>query len=176
MSNFIKASLLFFISLSVAQAKSFEDTYVIGAGDKIQISVYGESDLSIDELYISNSGKFEYPYLGQLSALNKTPESLKNEIINGLKGDYLISPKVRVSVVGFRSIYVNGEVKKPGGYEYQPGLTVDKAIALAGGFTDRAAKDKVYITQSGSEEIKNKVRLSKKIMPGDIIVIEQSFF
>lgn len=176
MSYFIKASLLFFISLSVVQAKSFEDTYVIGAGDKIQISVYGESDLSIDELYISNSGKFEYPYLGQLIALNKTPESLKNEIINGLKDDYLISPKVRVSVVGFRSIYVNGEVKKPGGYEYQPGLTVDKAIALAGGFTDRAAKDKVYITQSGSEEIKNKVRLSKKIMPGDIIVIEQSFF
>ena len=176
MSNFIKASLLFFISLSVAQAKSFEDTYVIGAGDKIQISVYGESDLSIDELYISNSGKFEYPYLGQLSALNKTPESLKNEIINGLKGDYLISPKLLLIVVGFRSIYVNGEVKQPGGYEYQPGLTVDKAIALAGGFTDRAAKDKVYITQSGSEEIKNKVRLSKKIMPGDIIVIEQSFF
>ncbi|WCP69978.1 polysaccharide export protein [Vibrio tubiashii] len=176
MFNVIKAGLLFFASLSIAQAKSFEDTYVIGAGDKIQISVYGESDLSIDELYISNSGKFEYPYLGQLSALNKTPESLKNEIINGLKGDYLISPKVRVSVVGFRSIYVNGEVKKPGGYEYQPGLTVDKAIALAGGFTDRAAKDKVYITQSGSEEIKNKVRLSKKIMPGDIIVIEQSFF
>ena len=82
MSNFIKASLLFFISLSVAQAKSFEDTYVIGAGDKIQISVYGESDLSIDELYISNSGKFEYPYLGQLSALNKTPESLKNELFS----------------------------------------------------------------------------------------------
>lgn len=176
MSNFIKASLLFFISLSVAQAKSFEDTYVIGAGDKIQISVYGESDLSIDELYISNSGKFEYPYLGQLSALNKTPESLKNEIINGLKGDYLISPKVRVSVVGFRSIYVNGEVKKPGGYEYQPGLTVDKAIALAGGFTDRAARDKVFVTQSGSEDAKSKVRLSKKVMPGDIIVIEQSFF
>ncbi|MEF1292107.1 polysaccharide biosynthesis/export family protein, partial [Vibrio sp. M260118] len=162
--------------LSVVQAKSFEDTYVIGAGDKIQISVYGESDLSIDELYISNSGKFEYPYLGQLNALNKTPESLKNEIINGLKGDYLISPKVRVSVVGFRSIYVNGEVKKPGGYEYQPGLTVDKAIALAGGFTDRAARDKVFVTQSGSEDAKSKVRLSKKVMPGDIIVIEQSFF
>ncbi|MDC5852095.1 polysaccharide export protein [Vibrio europaeus] len=176
MSDFIKASLLFFISLSVVQAKSFEDTYVIGAGDKIQISVYGESDLSIDELYISNSGKFEYPYLGQLNALNKTPESLKNEIINGLKGDYLISPKVRVSVVGFRSIYVNGEVKKPGGYEYQPGLTVDKAIALAGGFTDRAARDKVFVTQSGSEDAKSKVRLSKKVMPGDIIVIEQSFF
>lgn len=175
MFNCLKVFAALIISVSV-NAQSFDDTYKIGAGDKIQVSVYGEPDLSIEELYISNSGNFEYPYLGQLNALNKTPEKLKKEIINGLKGDYLISPKVRVSVVGFRSIYVNGEVKKPGGYEYQPGLTVDKAIALAGGFTDRAARGKVFITQSGSDDLKNKVKLSKKVMPGDIIVIEQSFF
>ncbi|MDC5705018.1 polysaccharide export protein [Vibrio europaeus] len=176
MVNVLKVVGMFLFTCTMVEAKSFEDTYNIGAGDKIQISVYGEPDLSIDELYISNSGNFEYPYLGQLNALNKTPEQLKKQIINGLRGDYLISPKVRVSVVGFRSIYVNGEVKKPGGYEYQPGLTVDKAIALAGGFTDRAARDKVFVTQSGSEDAKNKVRLSKKVMPGDIVVIEQSFF
>lgn len=155
---------------------AFEDTYKLGAGDKIQISVYGEENLSIEELYINNSGKFDYPYLGQLIVLNKTPEQLKSEITNGLKGDYLISPKVRVSVIGFRSIYVNGEVKKPGGYEYQPGLTVDKAIALAGGFTDRAARNKVYITQSGSDDQKNRVKLTSRVKPGDIIEIDQSFF
>ncbi len=155
---------------------AFEDTYKLGAGDKIQISVYGEENLSIEELYINNSGKFDYPYLGQLTVLNKTPEQLKSEITKGLKGDYLISPKVRVSVIGFRSIYVNGEVKKPGGYEYQPGLTVDKAIALAGGFTDRAARNKVYITQSGSDEQKNRVKLTSRVKPGDIIEIDQSFF
>ena len=155
---------------------AFEDTYKLGAGDKIQISVYGEENLSIEELYINNSGKFDYPYLGQLTVLNKTPEQLKSEITNGLKGDYLISPKVRVSVIGFRSIYVNGEVKKPGGYEYQPGLTVDKAIALAGGFTDRAARNKVYITQSGSDDQKNRVKLTSRVKPGDIIEIDQSFF
>nr|WP_269472790.1 SLBB domain-containing protein [Vibrio taketomensis] len=71
---------------------------------------------------------------------------------------------------------MNGEVKKPGGYEYQPGLTVDKAIALAGGFTDRASRSKVYIAQNGSDDNKNKVKLSEKVLPGDIIVIEQSFF
>lgn len=155
---------------------AFEDTYKLGAGDKIQVSVYGEENLSIDELYINNSGKFDYPYLGQLTVLNKTPEQLKSEITNGLKGDYLISPKVRVSVIGFRSIYVNGEVKKPGGYEYQPGLTVDKAIALAGGFTDRAARNKVYITQSGLDDQKRLARLTSRVKPGDIIEIDQSFF
>ncbi|BBM66535.1 capsular polysaccharide biosynthesis protein [Vibrio alfacsensis] len=155
---------------------ALENNYTIGAGDKIQIVVYGEEDLSIDELYIDNGGKFDYPYLGQLSAINKTTEQLKTEITRGLIGDYLISPKVRVSIVGFRSIYVNGEVKKPGGYEYQPGLTVDKAIALAGGFTDRASRSKVYIAQAGKDELKNKVKLSSTVSPGDIIVIEQSFF
>ena len=158
------------------QSLALDETYRLGAGDKIQISVYGEEDLSIEELYINNSGTFDYPYLGQLKAVNKTPEQLKTEITNGLKGDYLISPKVRVSIVGFRSIFVNGEVKKPGGYEYQPGLTVDKAIALAGGFTDRAARNKVFIARTGGDEGKNKAKLSSSVNPGDIIVIEQSFF
>ncbi|GAB2649320.1 polysaccharide biosynthesis/export family protein [Vibrio panuliri] len=176
MSHTINAVLLTLLFiLAPFKALAFQDTYIIGAGDKIQISVYGEEELSIEELYINNSGKFEYPYLGELVAINKTPEQLKNEITNGLRGDYLISPKVRVSITEFRSIYVNGEVKKPGGYEYQPGLTVDKAIALAGGFTDRAARSKISISQAGSES-KNRVKLSSKVLPGDIIVIEQSFF
>ncbi len=176
MKNVLLTSLLTCLVSFSYTTFAFEDTYKLGAGDKIQISVYGEENLSIEELYINNSGKFDYPYLGQLTVLNKTPEQLKSEITKGLKGDYLISPKVRVSVIGFRSIYVNGEVKKPGGYEYQPGLTVDKAIALAGGFTDRAARNKVYITQSGSDDQKNRVKLTSRVKPGDIIEIDQSFF
>jgi polysaccharide export outer membrane protein len=79
-------------------------------------------------------------------------------------------------VIGYRNIYVNGEVKQPGGYEFQPGLTVDKAIALAGGFTDRAARKKINITRSTNIETQIKASLSSRIQPGDIIVIEQSFF
>jgi len=172
----LQTFLLLVVMLFSLQAVAFQGTYKLGAGDKIQISVYGEDDLSIKELYINNSGSFDYPYLGQLKAIGKTPEQLKQEIYSGLKGDYLISPKVRVSVVGFRSIYVNGEVKKPGGYEYQPGLTVDKAIALAGGFTDRAARNKVFVSKAGEDDTKNKAKLSSSVLPGDIIVIEQSFF
>lgn len=176
MSLHVRALVILVAILLSPLSAAFQGTYKLGAGDKIQISVYGEEDLSIDELYINNSGNFDYPYLGQISALDKTPEQLKAEITSGLKGDYLISPKVRVSVVEFRSIYVNGEVKKPGGYEYQPGLTVDKAIALAGGFTDRAARSKVFVSKAGDDETKTKAKLSAKVLPGDIIVIEQSFF
>jgi polysaccharide export outer membrane protein len=162
--------------LNIAMAQETDATYKIGAGDRIEIVVYDEPELSISGLLISSSGRFNYPYLGQLTAINKTPEQLKLEIINGLKGDYLISPKVRVSVVGYRNIYINGEVKQPGGYEFQPGLTVDKAIALAGGFTDRAARKKIYITRSNDANTQIKASLSNRIQPGDIIVIEQSFF
>lgn len=159
-----------------ANADNFEETYKLDAGDKIQIQVYGEEDLSIDELQLSSSGTFDYPYLGQLFAKEKTPEQLKNEIYNGLLGDYLISPKVRVNIVNFRQIYVNGEVKKPGGYEYKPGLTVEKAVALAGGFTDRASRSAISISPAkGGKELKN-VNLKHAITAGDILVIDQSFF
>ncbi|CZF77497.1 polysaccharide biosynthesis/export family protein [Grimontia marina] len=165
-----------FILVFPLSALASGNDYTIGAGDKIQIIVYGEEELTIEELYIDSSGEFDYPYLGQLMAIGKTTEQLKAEIIRGLKGDYLVSPKVRVGIVGFRSIFVNGEIKKPGGYEYQPGLTVDKAIALAGGFTERAARKSIYITREDKNVPKNRVSLSHMVAPGDIIVIEQSFF
>ena len=180
MINHIKTfSLFLLLSLGsnfLVAADDFENTYQLGAGDKIQISVYGEDDLSISGLLISSSGAFDFPYLGQLTAKGKTLQQLKSEIQIGLQGDYLINPKVMVNILSFRQIYVNGEVKKPGGYEYQPGLTVEKAIALAGGFTDRASRSAIKVTKAakGSKEIKGK--LSTKVSPGDIIVIEQSFF
>ncbi|MEZ8825979.1 polysaccharide biosynthesis/export family protein [Vibrio sp. 10N.261.55.A7] len=155
---------------------SSDSNYVLGAGDKIQIHVYGEPELSFKELFISSDGVFDYPYLGQIRALNKTTQQLKNEITSGLKGDYLIEPKIMVSVLSFRKIYINGEVKNPGGYEYQPGLTVNKAIALAGGFTDRAAKNSITITNNASGIQSAQIKLSKNVRPGDIITIKESFF
>ncbi|MDD1782365.1 polysaccharide export protein [Enterovibrio sp. ZSDZ35] len=175
MTRICRLIALLVLAFPISSFASGND-YNIGAGDKIQIVVYGEEELTIEELYIDSSGEFDYPYLGQLLAIGKTTEQLKAEIIDGLKGDYLVSPKVRVGIVEFRSIFVNGEIKKPGGYEYQPGLTVDKAIALAGGFTERAARKSIYVTREDKNEPKNKVSLSHMVSPGDIIVIEQSFF
>ncbi|MGF1760314.1 polysaccharide export protein [Photobacterium sagamiensis] len=171
------SSILFsLLMIFAANAANFEQTYKLDAGDRIQIQVYGEEELSIQELLLSSSGTFDYPYIGQISAKGKTPEQLKKVIYNGLLGDYLIAPKVRVNIVTFRQIYVNGEVKLPGGYEYKPGLTVDKAIALAGGFTDRASRNAISINPANGGREQKKVNLKHAVAPGDIIVIDQSFF
>lgn len=87
-----------------------------------------------------------------------------------------MNPKVMVSINKFRAFYVNGEVRRPGSFEYQPGLTIEKAIAIAGGLTDRASRSNIHLTQSQSGETIKKVSLSQKVSPGDIVVIEQSFF
>ncbi|WP_152442410.1 MULTISPECIES: polysaccharide biosynthesis/export family protein [Grimontia] len=169
----------FFICLALltfsVTAYADNEQYVLDDGDWISIKVYGEEDLSMDIL-LSTRGRFDYPYLGRLEAAGKTVGQLQEIIQRGLKGDYLIDPKVTVNVMKFRKFYVNGEVHHPGGYDYQPGLTIGKAIAIAGGFTDRASRNKIQQTEAKSGKTENNVGLSKAVGPGDIIVVDQSFF
>lgn len=70
----------------------------------------------------------------------KTLEEVKTTIHDGLLDGYLINPNVSVSILEYRPFFVNGQVMKPGSYPYHPGLTVNKAITIAGGFTERASK------------------------------------
>lgn len=150
--------------------------YVLGVGDKIRIQVYDEPDLYL-ETRLDDSGVISYPFLGKLSVLNKTPGQLEEQITDGLKGDYLVNPKVTVDIIEYRHFYVNGEVNSPGGYPFQPGITVRKAISIAGGFTKVAAKDKVFIIHEDKPDAKpQKISLDDTLSPGDIITVEESFF
>lgn len=162
------------LSAGLSAPAHAETSYRLGPGDVINIHVYGESDLSM-EVLINNSGVIDYPYLGRLAVTGNTTHKLKDEIENGLRGDYLIHPKVAVNIVSYRQIFINGEVQNPGGYAYQPGLTVEKAVALAGGFTQRAAKSNIGLTPSGGGA-EDKVALGAKVEPGDIIIVKASFF
>ena len=83
---------------------------------------------------------------------------------------------VTVSVIEYRLFYINGEVKKPGGYNFVEGLNVQKAVALAGGFTERASKDKITIETEVAPGIIKEVGLNNAVNPGDVITIDESFF
>ncbi|RQW64433.1 polysaccharide export protein [Vibrio viridaestus] len=168
---------------------SWAGEYNLAAGDTIKISVYGEEDLTFDEYLIDGSETIDYPYLGNISLHGKTIQKLQNYITSGLKGTYLVDPKVTVSIVKYRNIYVNGVVNRPGGYEYQPGLTVQKAIALAGGFLARYRKTRgIYLTKDSEIEglsqqqieafLKDRpqVDLNDPVGPGDIIYVVSSFW
>lgn len=154
--------------------------YRLGAGDVISISVYDEADLSL-EVRIGLSGQISYPLLGDVVVSGLTPKLLEEKLTSGLKGPYLIAPSVNVSIIEYRPFYVIGEVKKPGSYPFHPGLTVDKAISISGGFTERASKGSIYVIhdtdgQSEEREEKQLVELYDVIQPGDVVTIEQSFF
>lgn len=148
----------------------------LGAGDKVSVLVYGESDLSIN-LLLDESGVINYPFLGEIAVSGLTPAQLENIIVEGLKGDYLVNPSVTVSILEYRPIYIYGEVNSPGGYSYQPGLTVAKAAALAQGLTERASENRIYlIRENHGEESKKKIDMSTRLFPGDTVTIDQGFF
>ncbi|CAM2930863.1 polysaccharide biosynthesis/export family protein [Vibrio mytili] len=169
-------SLVLLLFSTVATADSNEQDYLLDTGDTISVQVYGEEDLSISNILITSDGYFDYPYLGRIKAIQKTPKQIKEEIEAGLKGDYLINPKVMVTINTFRLFYVNGEVRKPGGFEYRPGLTIEKAIALAGGLTDRASRNSINLTKHKSGQTIEGVNMHLNVEPGDIVFIDQSFF
>lgn len=159
---------------SIVHSEEFDKNYMLGAGDKIKIQVFGENDLTI-EVLLSDNGTIDYPYLGKVQISGLTLNDVTLKITEGLAGDYLINPKVMVSVIEYRDIYINGEVQKPGGYPYQLGLTIEKAVAMAGGFTLRAEKETFTLKKEDSKNT-TKVNLQQSIEPGDIIIVETTFF
>ena len=180
-SNAIARCLLSFcLVLAMTQtlfAQNSESEYLLGSGDRVQIMVFGQEDLTV-ETRLSNVGMIRYPFLGDISLVGKTVNQVEELIDSGLRGDYLVNPSVSVTVVEYRPFFIDGAVKKPGGYPYQPGLTIDKAAALAGGYTERAAKNKVEIRRNVQGEVVN-LELSAietVIMPGDIVTVLERFF
>jgi len=162
--------------VSAANDETNLKQYLLGTGDMIRIQVYDDNDLYL-ESRVSDTGTISYPFLGELKVKGLSLASLEQLITSRLKGDYLINPKVSIDMMEYRPFYVNGEVTNAGSFAYQPGLTVRKAISLAGGFKERASKDKIYIIHDDSKTGELiKIKLDAAVRPGDIITVEQSFF
>ncbi len=152
-----------------------QEAYILGAGDKIAIKVFGQDDLSI-ESFLGNSGSVNYPFLGEVKVAGLSIKQVELAITQGLEGDYLVNPNVYVQVIEYRPFYIHGEVKQPGGYPYQPGMTINQAVALAGGLTDRADKDKISLYREADKKFKQQASLEHNVNAGDTITIEQRFF
>ena len=169
--------LVFYPRPSIAEAaKTGAPDYALGTGDMVRIQVYNEETLYL-ESRVSDRGMISYPFFGELKVTGLTSVQLADLIASKLKGDYLLNPKVSVDILEYRQFYVNGEVEDPGGFPFQPGITVRKAISLAGGFSELASKEKIGIIHDNNPEgDPRRVRLNEFIQPGDIIIVEESFF
>jgi len=146
----------------------------IATGDKIQIKVYDEEELTVDTR-LNDRGRINYSYVGELEISGKTTREVEELVTEKLKDGYLLNPSVSVSVTEYRPFFINGEVTKPGDYPYQLGLTLEKAVSIAGGFTDRASKRKIYLLR-GEADKRARIKFQDTIEPGDIVTIEEGFF
>lgn len=164
------------LATATSFAQSTELDYKLGPGDQIVIQVFGEPDLSMN-FRLNDSGRLNYPFLGELVVEGLSLTELEQLIARGLKGSYLLDPAVTVSIAEYRPFFLNGEVVRPGGIPYQPKLTVERAIALGGGFTERASRNKIEVIRAGDPAHASvRVELSDPVFPGDIITVKQSFF
>ena len=150
--------------------------YRLGANDVIKLQVYGEDALTT-ETRVSGDGKISVPLLGVLEIKGLTVKETEELIAARLADGFMKHPRVVIYITKYRNFFVSGEVKNPGGYSYEEGLTVLKAVTLAGGFTNRAAERRIKIKRmKGKDEETISVKLSDPVFPDDVIVVPESFF
>lgn len=152
-------------------------TYKLRAGDVISIRVFGEDDFTRDKVRLNDAGSVSFPFLGEVPVLGRTVGELQQTLTTRLSGKYLVNPRVTVWIEEYRPIFVNGMVERPGGYPFQPGLNVRKAVSLAGGFKERASLNKIFVVREGdSAQKQQKIDVNAEIGPGDTVTVEESFF
>ncbi len=150
--------------------------YKLGSGDRVRVTVFGHEDLS-GEFEVDGSGNVSLPLIRNVTAHGLTVSELEQTIIDRLKPDYLKDPSVSVDVLNYRPFYIYGEVNQPGSYAYVNGMTVVKAIAMAGGFTYRAKKSRVEIIRANdASKTPQEAGRDTLVLPGDVIEVPERFF
>ncbi len=159
--------------LSLAYAQN----YKLGSGDIISIRVYNEPSLTFDNILLTDDGTIIFPFLGIVSAQGKTISELRNQITSGLKAGYLKTPYVTVNLKKYRDFYVSGAVTHPGNYQFQPGMTLRKALAIAGGLDKRASDTKIFVIKGNDSAKKEQIiTMESSVNPGDTIIAREGFF
>ena len=164
------------IFLSTAVLAEGGDDYKLSTGDVLSISVFNEPDLSVEEVRVATTGVISFPLLGEVKVVGLTAKQVEQRLVKLLLDGYLNHPKITVSIKEYRLFFVHGEVNSPGGYNYQDGLNIRKAIVLAGGFSERASEEKITLVSENAPEESTTVGLNHPVHPGDVISVGESFF
>ena len=109
------------------------DDFVLGPGDKVAVTIYKRPDIS-GEFRVQPGGDLSLPFLGALPVKGSTLAQARDAVAESLKRQAsLLDPRVNLELVEARPIFVSGEVRRPGSYPFQSGMTVAHALSQAGG-------------------------------------------
>jgi polysaccharide export outer membrane protein len=155
---------------------AYDSGYRLGAGDKLRVVVYGQEGLT-NTYAIDAAGSITMPLIGSVPARGRTPASLAAEITAKLRNGFIREPSVAVEIDSYRPFFILGEVAAPGQYPYVPNMTVESAVAIAGGFSPRAKRDRVTLTHSdGAGTSRYVVPLGTALGPGDTVQVGERWF
>ena len=155
---------------------AYDASYKLDAGDKLRVVVYGQDGLT-NTYAIDAGGSITMPLIGAVPARGRTPAGLAAEISAKLRNGYIRDPSVAVEIDSYRPFFILGEVAAPGQYPYVPNMTVESAVAIAGGFSPRARRDTVTLTHTdnaGSSRVV--VPLGTTVNPGDTVLVNERWF
>ncbi|HEX2255834.1 MAG TPA: polysaccharide biosynthesis/export family protein [Afifellaceae bacterium] len=155
---------------------SLASEYRLGPGDKLRVRVFGEPELSGD-FVVDSGGAVDLPLIGEVAAGGGPVSDFQQRVVTSYKDGYLRDPKVSIEVLNYRPFFILGEVRNAGEYDYKSSLTVQDAVAIAGGYTYRANGTTAYIRRAGADE-ERPFDLSQRVpvYPGDIVRIPERFF
>ncbi|QWG13181.1 polysaccharide export protein [Bradyrhizobium sediminis] len=154
----------------------YDAAYHLDAGDKLRVVVYGQEGLT-NTYAIDAGGSITMPLIGAVPARGRTPAGLAAEIAARLRNGYIREPSVAVEVEAYRPFFILGEVAAPGQYPYVPNMSVESAVAIAGGFSARARRDRVTLTHTdASGSMRTVVPLGTAVAPGDTVLVGERWF
>jgi polysaccharide biosynthesis/export protein len=155
---------------------AYDSAYRLDAGDKLRVVVYGQEGLT-NTYAIDAGGSITLPLIGPVAARGRTPAGLAAEISAKLRNGYIRDPSVAVEIDSYRPFFILGEVAAPGQYPYVPNTSVESAVAIAGGFSPRARRDRVTLTHvDGSGASRFVVPLGTPLGPGDTVFVGERWF
>ena len=161
-----------------AIASSVDDdaaqAHIIAPGDSISLLVFGEADLSKENVRVPESGNVSLPLIGVVNVAGKNTRQVEDNIRAILSSGYVNNPRLSVSIFSYRPIFIRGAVNDTGAFPYTQGLSIAKALALAGGALNSAKPNGIRILRDG-KEVQSGLRLDSQyqVASGDVITVDE---
>ncbi len=175
-----------YAAIAVPEGSALPERYPLAPGDVIGVRVYGEEELTVEEIALDQAGIVSLPLIGDVRAAGLSATELARAIEAAYGAQYLRDPRVSVLIKKAQpqTIAVEGEVTQPGVYPYAPGQTLLTALALARSPTDTAKLDEVIVFRTiGGQRSAGRFDLQAirggrmpdvAMLPGDVVVVGYS--
>jgi len=158
--------------LLLSNVESTENLHIIAPGDAISLLVFGEPDLSVENLRVPESGRVSLPLIGSVVVGGQTTKQVEAQIRTILASGYVKNPRLSVSIFSYRPIFIRGAVVNTGAFPFSEDLSVSKAIALSGGAKNSAKENSVSILRDGViVEEGLSLDSQQSVISGDVITV-----